>query len=189
MTWPISKINVALQALYGQYIEDPDNGREPLLAEVLRVAKTAFHNDDHAQEFVIMVWASLPTFKDLPCPFGTWVCRRLKWRKIDYIRGDQSVLDREIQVREMLDEGGEPFSAEETLDLLACQPARKSYMERIRIPESISDQWVRRVAEKLMAGYTRDEIAPLLGVNASALRTRLSRYSRANKTKPKPRIS
>jgi DNA-directed RNA polymerase specialized sigma24 family protein len=187
MARPTSRIYSALNELCAAYNEDPDHGRDPLLAEVHRVAKMAFQNEDHAQNFVIMVWQRLPTFKDLPCAFGAWVWRRLKWRQIDYIRADQSLLDSETQVPEMRDEDHQPLSAEEALVLLACQLTQKSHIERVREPESISDPFVRQVAQKLMAGYTRDEIAPLLRVNPSALRARMSRYNRANKIKPEPR--
>jgi DNA-directed RNA polymerase specialized sigma24 family protein len=174
-----SKNSIALNELYSAYLHDPE-GLEPLLTKVSSVAKSTFDDDDRAQEFVIMVWLSLPGLKDLPCTFGGWIWRRLQWRGIDYIRESRSVVDREVQVPEMVGEGGDSSSVEDTLDLLGYQSAQDSFSMQPRNPETVSDEFLRRVAQDLLLGYTQDEIFVRFGVNPSTLRNRLSRYRHSN---------
>jgi DNA-directed RNA polymerase specialized sigma24 family protein len=176
MAESVGKIHITLNTVCAAYLQNPEKGREPLLAKVRNVARRAFQDDDDAQEFVIMTWQSLPDLRDLPWTLSGWIWRRLQWRRIDYIRGGRSLLAHEMQVPNMMDENGDPMSVEESLDLLAFESTLDTFSERVGKLESISDRFVRRVGVYLLAGYTQDEIAARLGVNPATLRSRLSRY-------------
>jgi DNA-directed RNA polymerase specialized sigma24 family protein len=176
MAQPVGKIHITLNSVCAAYVQNPEKGQEPLLAKVRNMAKRAFQDEDDAQEFVIMTWKSLPDLKDLPWTLSGWIWRRLQWRRIDYIRGCQSLLAHEVQVPEMADENGDSLSAEESLDLLAFESTLDTFTERFGKLDSISHPFVRRVAHSLLYGYTQDEIAVRLGVNPATLRSRLSHY-------------
>jgi hypothetical protein len=98
-----STIYERLNALSAAYFHNPETGLEPLLSEVRNVAKRTLHDDDHAQEFAIMTWQSLPLLRELPWTFGGWIWRRLQWRRIDYGRARQSLSAREVQVTAVMD--------------------------------------------------------------------------------------
>lgn len=170
-----SEISMALNALYAAYLKGAETGQGPLLTEVGRVANQTLLDDDRVENFVIMTWQALPAIKDLPCSFGGWIWRRLQWRRIDYLRARRSLLNHEMQVPEMADEGGDLLPADQSLDLL-YQATQDSVTEPISKFQSISHPFIRRVAEELRAGYTQHEIALRLGVNPATLRCRLSRY-------------
>lgn len=168
----------AINALYTSYLEDPESGCAALLAAILRLAKITFHDDDDAQDFTIMTWQCLPDLVGMPCTLGGWIWRQLQWRRIDNIRAHQCRLSHEIPVPRIMDHSDEPLLAEETLDLIAHNSAWHALTERVGNLGRISDPFIRRVAQDLIAGYTQDEIALRLDCNPSTLRSRLSRYRR-----------
>jgi DNA-directed RNA polymerase specialized sigma24 family protein len=180
---PTSSISRTLNALFATYLQDPENGLEPLIAKVRSIAKRTYHDDDMAQQFAMMVWQSLPKLTDIPCSFGGWVYRRLQWRRIDFIRALQPILDHESQAPEMVGEDGESLTDDESFDILAFNAMDAGAELDLRL-ETISDPFVQSVAQHLIEGHTQDEIADRLGVKPSTLRSRLLRYRHANEAAP-----
>jgi RNA polymerase sigma factor (sigma-70 family) len=162
--------------LYAAYLQDPEKWQQALLAQVHGVAMKAFRDDDKAQEFAIMTWRRLPTINDEPKALAGWIWTRLQWRRRDYMRASQWLVDHEVQVPDMVDDDGDPLSAEESLDLLMSEATHDVFTGLRRGLDGISDPLARRVAQDLRAGFTQDEIALRLGINPSTLRSRLSRY-------------
>lgn len=169
----IDSISGTMNNLYSSYLEAPESGRDQLLTEVHRLATRSFHDADDAQEFTIMTWQSLPDLGSLQFTFGVWIWRQIQWRRIDYVRARRR---HELPLPHLTDGVGDPLSADEITDLMWHQSGWPALTERIGSLGRISDGFIFRVAQDLIAGYTQDEIALRLGCKPSTLRSRLSRY-------------
>lgn len=163
----------AINVLYSQYLEDPESGRDTLLAEVHRLAKRSFHDDDQAQEFTIIAWQRLSNMEGLQLTFGTWIWCHICWRRIDSIRGRHHY---ELPLPRLMDDSGELLTDAEIFDLMALQAKRPALAGRIAGLGRISDPFVFRVAQGLIAGYTQNEFALRMGCKPSTLWNRLLRY-------------
>ena len=163
--------------LFAAYQADPAVGLEPLLTTARVRAVNRLQDQDLAQKFIIDLWQVLPSL-----PHGTnfsgWLNLRLRWAKLHGFRDDARGRKETpaTYVNMPIDEDGQVPTNDEKLDYLA-------YLDRSKMPaydmpnlESISDPFIRDVANLLIQGYSQAECAWMLDVTPANLRKRLQRY-------------
>jgi DNA-directed RNA polymerase specialized sigma24 family protein len=177
----VSKASQKINGLYDAYKQNPEEGLEPLLEEVYSRASCMFGDDDAVQNFIISLVDKLPDLV-ITKSFNAWLYRQLRWRSIDMYRSIRAGAKREVTPFPITDELGQELSLNESLGVLEFE-ADQAIGDDIGLDtKSIADPAVQKIADLLIMGYRREEIAAMLGKTVGALKVRISRY-RQNKKK------
>ena len=108
--------------------------------------------------------------------FNAWLYRELRWRSIDSYRSIRARAKHEVTPFPLTDDLGQEMSLDESMGVLEFQ-ADQAIGEDIEPDrESIADPAIQKIADLLIMGYTREEIAAMLGTTVGALKVRITRY-------------
>jgi DNA-directed RNA polymerase specialized sigma24 family protein len=171
----VNKAGQKINMLYDAYRQNPEEGLEPLLNEVYRRASLGFGDDDAVQNFIIWLVDKLPDLVIIKS-FNAWLYTHLRWRKIDSHRSIRARAKHEVTPFPITDELGQELSLNESMGVLEFEADQAIGEDIEPDTESIADPSVQKIAELLVMGYTREEVAAMLGTTVGALKVRITRY-------------
>ena len=173
----VSKVSQKINRLYDGYKQNPEEELEPLLIEVYHRASRIFGEgeDDAVQNFIIWLVDELPDLV-ITKSFNAWLYRQLRWRGIDSYRSIRARAKHEVTPFPITDELGQKLSINESMGVLEFEADQAIGEDIEPDTESIADPAVQKIADLLIMGYTREEIAAMLGTTVGALKVRITRY-------------